>query len=1230
LARAARKAHGRPVAADGPVIGPGSGDGYRTARRGRVACPSEVAMICGSCGTENPSSNRFCEHCGSPLAATCPTCGSSVSPTARFCGNCGTGLTGQTGPLAPSDGSAVAEPVKPGASPTAERRLVSVLFGDLVGFTPIAESRDSEEVRDILSSYFDRARLIVERHGGTVEKFIGDAVMAVWGTPVAHEDDAERAVRAGLAVTAAVELMNAELHLPEQTLALRVAVLTGEAAITVGAEGQGMVAGDLVNTASRVQSVAPPGTVLVDEATRRTTEAAIAFEEAGAPSLKGKRTPIPVWRALRVVGGLKGTRKALGLEAPFVGREEQLRMVTELFHSTVRERRARLVSVMGIAGIGKSRLSWEFEKYCDGLADTIWWHRGRCLAYGEGVTYWALAEMVRSRARILEEESSDVAARKLEQMLAAHVPDPEEREWVEPRLAHLLSLDSGSVPDRQELFAAWRLFFERLAEQNPVVMVFEDLQWADVALIDFIEYLLDWSRSLPLYILVLARPELTERRPGWGATTRAFTSLYLDPLRAEAMEELLRGMVPGLPDDLVIRIGDRSEGVPLYAVETVRMLLDRGLLQREGSKYVITGNVQELEVPESLQSLIAARLDGLGERERAVFRDASVLGKTFTREAVTAVSGLPEKEIDTALEGLVRKELLTVETDPLSPERGQHAFLQDLVRRVAYETLSKKERKSRHLAVARYLEQAWSEEDEVVQIVASHYLDAYTLQPDAPDAPDTRARARGALTRAGERAATLGGNDEGQRYFERALALADEPFEKAMLLERAGDMANAGARSDEAVNLWERAIAGYEGLDRPREAARVTARLATLLWEQGQIETALERMERAFQELSGGQSDESVATVAVELARLHHFHGDNDRARERLEVALEIAEDLGLWDVLSHGLNTKYLALSALGRQEEGSALLKHSLEIALEHDLNVAALRAFNNLAADDFLLDRYEIGLERMRQALAFARKLGSRPFEWQFLAQSANLQRYLGLWDEVMAAVQQIPRPDDVPGSKWPFGNALWVSSFVLIHRGELERIEQDVAMMQELVGASSDVQTAVGLREMQASLAAARGDHVTAVRLATESLETWTLLGLDFVRESFALGAEGALALGDVDAAEGLVRRVEGAHGRRSPWTRGHIRRFRARIAAARVEEGVEPEFKAAAAMFREIRAVFALAVVLLEYGEWLAASDRGTEAGPLIEEARAIFERLRAKPWLERVTAAESQLATAAV
>ena len=644
-------------------------------------------MRCEACGSENRDGRRYCAQCGAELVVACPTCGAANEPGDRFCGACGTAME-----------AAAAAPAPPAA--TTERRMVSVLFADLVGFTALAGARDPEAVRELLTAYFDAARRAVERHGGTVEKFIGDAVMAVWGAPVAQEDDAERAVRVAL------ELVDAVRALGERTgiaLDARAAVATGEAAVTVGAVGQGIVAGDLVNTASRMQGAAEQGAVLVDDATRRMTEAAIVCEPAGAFELKGKPEPVVLWRAVRVSAARRGVGRSAGLDPPFVGRERELRLLKDVFHAT-EGGRAHLVTVTGIAGIGKARLAWEFEKYADGLADEVLWHRGRCLSYGDGVAFWALAEMVRMRARIVEDDPAATAAAKLEAVVHEWVTDAGDRDWVMPPLLHLLGLAQIPDGDRERLFPAWRRFFEAMAERLPVVLVFEDMHWADQSLLTFVEYLLEWSRDHRLFVLGLARPELAERRAGFGAMSRSFTSLALEPLPRDAMRELVSGMVPGLPVEAAAHIAAAAEGVPLYAVETARMLLDRGVIARAGDGgYRVTGAIADIEIPETLHALVAARLDGLSDDERRLVQQAAVLGKTFTLDGLAAVSGLGRDPISETLARLARKELVAVQTDPRSPERGQYGFVQDMVRTIARDTLGRRERKRLHLATADHL-----------------------------------------------------------------------------------------------------------------------------------------------------------------------------------------------------------------------------------------------------------------------------------------------------------------------------------------------------------------------------------------------------------------------------------------------------------------------------------------------------------------------------------------------
>jgi class 3 adenylate cyclase/tetratricopeptide (TPR) repeat protein len=1094
----------------------------------------------------------------------------------------------------------------------AERRLVSVLFVDLVGFTPASEGRDAEETRELLTRYFDTSRQIVERYGGTVDKFIGDAVMAVWGAPVAQEDDVERAVRAALELVAAVTGLDPGLQ-------ARAGVLSGEAAVSFGATGQGMVAGDLVNTASRIQSVAQPGTVLVGESTKRASEAAIAYDDAGEHQLKGKAEPVSLWRALRVVAGAKGMLRSGGLEAPFVGRDREFRLVKELFHDSADEQRAQLALVTGIAGIGKSRLAWEFEKYIDGLAGEAFWHRGRCLSYGDGVAYWALAEMVRMRCRILEDEEPEAARAKLRVALEEYLLDAEERAWVEPRLAHLLGLEEGVPGDQENLFSAWRILFERLADDSPTILVFEDLQWADAGLLDFLEYLLDWSRGHPLFVLALARPEFAEKRPGWGSGKRAFSSLYLEPLSVAAMGDLLAGLVPGLPDNLHGRILDRAEGVPLYAVETVRMLLDRGLLTREGNVYRATGAVEDLEVPDTLHALVAARLDSLQPEERRLVECGAVLGKTFTKQGLAAVSGVAEAELELFLGGLLGKEILSVQADPRSPERGQYSFLQDIVKRVAYETISRRERKAKHLAAAQFLASAWStEEGEIVEVVAAHYLDAYHAAPEDPDAADLKSKAFEMLVRAAERAASLGASAVAQRAFQRAGELTDDPLTQAELHERAGVMASIGGRQEDAAANFERAIALFESAEATHPAARVSARVAEISWEWGRIEQGLESMDRAFAVLSEEEPDADLAALAAQIGRFMFFAGQADLALERLDRALEIAELLLLPETLSEALDTKGIALVARGRKTEGIALLREALDIALEHDKRSAALRAYYNLADIMVQMDRAQESAELARDGLALARSVGNRYWEWSFIG-FAYPAFALGDWDDVVSREDGLPE-EDWAQARIAFATFLTSIVPVRIHRGQLEEAKRSTRLFAEFE-ASADRQEQAQVHCAEAALFLAEGQYAASLRSAEASLETRHDMGIYYeaVKESFVIAVEAALALGDVSRAEELLAIVNTLPPGGSPqFLQAHCSRFGARLAARSVDpEEADRLFKRAGGLFRELAIPFYLAVTLLEQGEWLLTQDRGEEAQPLLAEARATFERLEATPWLQR-------------
>jgi class 3 adenylate cyclase/predicted ATPase len=1159
-----------------------------------------TVVACLACGAENEPGRKFCGECGAALARLCAACGSPNPATVKFCGECGARLV--TDRDEAGSATAVGE-----SAHVAERRLVSVLFADIAGYTALSEGRDFEDVRELQSRYFDTARTVIERYGGTVEKFIGDAVMAVWGAPTAREDDAERAVRAAIDLVDAVDAMRDAVGVPE--LALRVGVLTGEAAVTVGAEGQGMVTGDLVNTASRVQGAAEPGTVLVGDATRRASEAAIAYADAGRHEMKGKSEPLQLWRALRV-GALRDAERAGGLVAPFVGRAAELRLVKDLFHACADESRARLVSVIGVAGIGKSRLSLEFEKYLDGVALEVWWHRGRCLSYGDGVAFWALAEMVRSRARILEDEPAEAAGEKLRRMLEQHIDDERERAWIEPRLLHLLGLTDRTASDREDLFAAWRRFFERLAEQGPLVLVFEDLHWADDGLVAFVDYVLDWSRHHPIFVIALARPDIADRHPSFPGSTRSATTLPLEPLDDAAMGELLTGLVPELPPNVHARLLEAAGGIPLYAVETVRMLRDRGVLAGATEQFA------ELEVPETLHALIASRLDALPERERQLLQHGAVLGKTFTLRGLAALAGATEADLAPLVDDLVRKELLTVETDPFSPDRGQLAFLQALVQRVTYETIARRDRRGRHLAAAAYLaSDAGMDPDEIAEVIAAHYLDAHEADPSAADADAVRAEARAWFTRAAERAASLAASLEAQRAFVRAADLSDDDLARGKALAQAGGLAIMGNRADEAESLLRDAIALLEPLD-ARAAADAQNRLGEILFMTERVDEAIRQLEGALVVYEAEGDDAAIATAAAQLGRFLLFVARQEDALLAVERALEIAERLELHTVIVQALINKSITLR--GRPQESLALVRHALALAEETDDAFGALRACMNLG---FLLaigGREREALDVSRTGLAIARRVGDRVWERSLAANVIAGCLLLGEWDDAERVAAELPAEGAVAQDPVHANVSLGLAR-IAHERGDAERA---VALAEPFAswGESARVQSEVTGRAARALAALAEGRPETAVDISVAALRDERIGSASPYAEEFLdLGGEACWRLRSPERLEEILELAA------QPEARASFSAFTAlqsaRLAALRGDS--DPGFGDAEQRFRELEYPYWTANAQLDHAEWLLGQGRSAEAAPLLSEARAVFERLRARPALGRIEGLES-------
>ena len=1154
-------------------------------------------MICSSCGTQNRDGAKFCMECATPFAATCPSCGAANLPAAKFCSECATPLGGSA-----SRASATHAPTPTAAEePTAERRLVSVLFADLVGFTAFSEGRDAEEVRELQTRYFDTVREIIARYGGTVEKFIGDAVMALWGAPIAREDDAERAVRAGLDLADAVRSLAPGIE-------VRTGIQTGEAAVTIGATNQGMVAGDIVNTASRLQSVAAPSTVLVGEATQRAAGSAIVFEAADDQVLKGKASPVPAWRALRVVAQRGGVGRSDAIEAPFVGRDEELRQLKDLFHATGREGRPRLVSVLGPAGIGKSRLAWEFLKYVDGLVEPVWWHDGRSPAYGDGISFWALGEMVRGRAGLQETDDEPTTRAGIAAILRTHVSDEAERAWIEPALLSLLGVESGI--GSEQLFGAWRTFFERLTVSGSVVMVFEDLHHADSGLLDFIDHILEWSRNVPILIVTLARPELLERRPDWGAGKRSFTSIHPEPLSTEAMRQLLAGLVPGLPTSARDAIVARADGIPLYAVETVRMLLAQGRLVLEGAVYRPVDDLSELAVPETLTALIAARLDELDVADRGLVADAAVLGQSFTLAGVAAVSGVDPAALEPRLRSLVRRELLVQMVDPRSPERGQYAFVQALIREVAYNTLAKRDRKVRHLAAARFFESL--ETEELAGALAGHYLAAQGYASDGPEADALAAQARVALRGAAERAAALGAHTQAIAFLEHALAVSPAVADRADLHERALASALQGLVAEVAERHGLGALqARREVGDREGIALATAAYSGAIGFFDTDRTRCLEILLPAWEEFSDLEA--TPAGVALMLGISQGYTNTDDASvLAWLERLLPVAEQLDLLSETATGLARLSGTLYRADRPREALIIQRGTHELAVANGLVDVDRDTRTSLTFFEQFADP-GVGLAMAREGLEIASRRGSMSYGFVMVGNAVSCAIRVGEWAWASVLLDEW-LANEITAA---FYLELYVDRAILkaLRGGDPS---DDLAEAERLVVTVKDTQYSSYCHLGRAWAALTDGRLAEARQEAISAAQVTAY----FVPISLPLAVRAALWAGDVEAASLVAVQLDGSVIRGQAIALDRVT-LRAGIAAL---EGRRADaiagYREALRGWRGLGLAFDEAMAALDMAILLAPTEREmAEAHAAIETARETLNRLGARPLLARLDVA---------
>jgi tetratricopeptide (TPR) repeat protein len=900
-------------------------------------------------------------------------------------------------------------------------------------------------------------------------------------------------------------------------------------------------------------------------------------------------------------------------------------MVKQLFHAAAERRVPRMVLVSGPAGVGKSRLGWEFEKYADGLAEAVWWHRGRCLSYGEGVAFWALAEIVRQRLSIAEEDPAETAAARLTEGLEEFVPDTAERAYVGVRLGRLLGVpfagDTGAALPREELFAGWRLFFERLAAQQPVVLLVEDAQHADAGLLDFLDHLIDWVRGLPVYLLVFARPELEQIRPGFGAG-RNRTMLTLDPLDPASMDALVDVLVPGMPPAASSAVAAQAQGIPLFAVETVRALIDRDVVQPIEGVYRLVGDVGELSVPDSLHGLLAARLDALDPDVRRLAADAAVLGTTFPAEALIAVSGQEEPAVRAGLAVLLRREVLSVSADPLSPERGSYRFTQDMLRRVAYDTLSRRDRKARHLAVAGHLRSAFpGDGEEVTDVIARHYLDALDAVPGDRDTSHIRGQAISTLIRAAERADRTGAPARAAASYATAAQLTPADTTEgqqaaALLWERAAEAAILSADYATATEHADRARSDYAQAGQARAGARAQATAGQALRKWGRHASAREQLTAALEVLRADPDTDTVRALE-ELGVLETFAGSPDADGLTTE-ALILGQALGASaDQLGGLFLSRAIYLTTAQRRPEAVAYFREAAQLATESGDNISLGRVLVNLS-DALAATEPAAAAEAARTAAEHLRRLGGREHLAPAIINLAEAHLQLGDWD---IADEEFTRAVDSDGLE-DIDYIACFRGWLAAMRGDADTAENALAGLRDL-RASEDPQDTALMGIVAAFTAAARGQTEDVVRHARSVLAHVGALGIshDTLRWAWPLAARAAHELEDTVTTRDLLSLLDShSPGHVAPMLRAERDLARARLADHQGDPAAGAALAAAVGSLRALSTPYHLAHGLLDHAQHLMRGGDNAAAAAAIREARDLANQLRCGPLLDRTAA----------
>jgi class 3 adenylate cyclase len=1102
--------------------------------------------------------------------STCPSCGQQNPDDARFCNACASPLQ--------ADERGLAE----------ERKIVTVVFVDLVGFTAQAEQLDPEDVRGVLSPYHARLRQELERYGGTVEKFIGDAVMAVFGAPVAHEDDPERAVRAALAIR--------DWAVGQPSLQVRIAVNTGEALVNVGArpsEGEGMVAGDVVNTAARMQSAAPVNGILVGGTTYRATRDAVDFREADPIDAKGKAEAVRVWEAVDPIA--RSGIDLGGARTPLVGRGRELEVLRSILARVREEHAAQLVTLVGVPGIGKSRLVGELFGIVEGAPELIRWRQGRCLSYGESVTFWALGEIVKAEAGILESDMPADVERKLRAAVANVASEESEAGWLEAELRALVGLAAdGGGSETGASTPAWRRYLEAVADQGPTVLVFEDLHWADDGLLDFVDDLVEWLRDVPLLVVGTARPELLERRQGWGGGKANTTTISLQPLGEADTARLISSLheQPLQLADEQRSLLERAGGNPLFAEQFVRMVAERG---------------ETRELPESVQGVIAARLDALPRREKDLLQEAAVYGKVFWLGGVATALGLDGHDAEELLRALERKDFVRRERRSAVAGDTQYSFQHVLLRDVAYGQIPRRARSEKHLGAAQWLEGLGRPEDHA-ELLAHHYKHALELARAAGMDEDqaVHTRARDAFRAAGQRTFALSAYAAASGFFADALELSPQtdPVRPALLLERARSLFTLGG---EGIALLVESMEGFRAQGDAEGAAQAATIAGRYAWFAGDRAATDRYIQMALDAVADRPGSRARTEALSHQSGFQMLNGNYEDSIRVGSEALPLAEALGMDDQRARINIVVGTSRCGLG---DGGGLdqIQEGLEIARAARNFDMVCNAYANLTSEFHFLGRLDDAKRVWHDFVATSERYGLERFARTSRAETAGWAYLEGRWDEAVALADELIAAAEAGDPHFTDAPTLSLRAWIRLARGDIAGADRDSEHAAELARAS-DAQAQAAAYAVRPAVALALGKRSEAEAVAAE-LEAIGPVLVSASCSPFANVAAAAWVFRDLGREAEFTKSVLEPNPIDTPWA----------DAARAITEG---EFVRAADVIDGIGHRAAAAYARLRAADALAAAGRTAEAAAQRACADAFFREAGAAAWLDAEAEARS-------